>query len=175
MKLNACLVCGSTNIIELYPSDVDLEKLSFTYVKTPDSGKTFRTVECKECTHVFCFPLPNNLYKNYEDIIDEQYLKYTESIEISANKILPIIKKYKSSGIILDVGCATGQFLEEAKNFGYSVEGLELSRWSSDFVKRKGIRVYRERLKRLAKKFSGRYDVITLFGVIEHFENPVRK
>ena len=175
MKSSKCTVCGSTDTFELYPANVEIEKLSFTYVKTPCSGKIFRTVKCKKCTHVFCSPIPKNIYKNYEEVVDKQYLRYTESIKVSARKILPIIKKYRSSGIILDVGCATGEFLEEARNFGYSVEGLELSRWSSDFVKRKGIRVYRERLEQLARKISGRYDVITLFGVIEHFENPIEE
>ena len=66
MKLDICPVCGSKKTIELYPSTVDLKKLSFTYVKTPDSGKTFRSVKCKSCTHVFCHPLPKNIYKNYE-------------------------------------------------------------------------------------------------------------
>ncbi len=172
MKLDICLVCGSKNTFELYPSTVDLKKLSFTYVKTPDSGKTFRSVRCKNCTHVFCNPLPKNIYKNYEDVVDKQYLKYTDSIIESAKKILPIIKSYIKSGKMLDVGCATGEFLDKAREYGYEVEGLELSRWSSEIAEKKKIKIHRSLLNSLSKKFPNRYDVITLFGVIEHFENP---
>lgn len=172
MKLDICPICSSKNTIELYPSTIDLKKLSFTYVKTPDSGKTFRSVRCKNCTHVFCNPLPKNIYKNYEDVVDKQYLKYTESINESAKKILPIIKSQVNSGTMLDIGCATGEFLNKAREYGFDVEGLELSKWSSEIAKKKDIKIYRNLLSSLAKKIPNRYDVITLFGVIEHFENP---
>ncbi len=172
MKLDLCPICRSYETAQLYPSDIDLKKLSFTYVKTPDSGKTFRSVRCLNCSHVFCNPLTKNIYKNYEDVVDKKYLHYTESINESAKVILPIIKKYISKGKILDVGCATGEFLSVARDFGYTVEGLELSKWSSDIARSKKIKVYRGLLKSIASKNSKRYDVITLFGVIEHFEKP---
>lgn len=172
---SVCTVCGSKKTKILFPADIDPQKVSFTYVKTPYSGKTFRALRCLNCTHVFCSPLPKNLYKNYEDVVDEQYLRYVKSIELSSQVILPIIKNYISSGKVLDVGCATGEFLSVARKFGYDVEGLELSRWSSSIASKKGIKIFRERLNSLAKKFSDRYEVITLFGVIEHFENPLEE
>lgn len=175
MKIDMCPVCGSYETTQLYPSDIDLKKLSFTYVKTPDSGKTFRSVRCLNCSHVFCSPLPKNIYKNYEDVVDSQYLHYTISIRDSANIILPMIKKIIPTGKVLDVGCATGEFLSVAREFGYAVEGLELSRWSSKIAKNKKIKVYRMLLKTLASRYSERYDVVTLFGVVEHFENPKKE
>ncbi len=171
-KNDKCPVCYSENTQELYPSNIDLKKLSFTYVKTPNSGKTFRAVKCLECSHVFCSPLPKDMFKNYKDVIDQEYLNYLVSISISAAKILPHIKNYVSSGTILDVGCATGEFLSVSKKFGYKVEGLELSRWSSEIARKKGITIHRERLKELSKNSRRKYEVITLFGVIEHFELP---
>lgn len=170
-----CPVCGSHKISKLYPSDIDISKLSFTYVKTPYSSKTFRSVRCLYCTHVFCSPLPKNIYKNYLDVVDKEYLNYVESIKISAGIIIPQLQKYVSKGILLDVGCATGEFLDVAREFGYSVEGLELSKWSSEIARSKGIVIYRQRLKALAEKFPKKYDIITLFGVIEHFENPLEE
>lgn len=172
MKSDVCPICGSNKTRELYSENINLKKLSFTYVKTPDSGKTFRSVRCANCTHVFCSPFPKNIYKNYEDVVDNKYLQYTESIRESAKVILPMIKKYISKGKILDVGCATGEFLDAAREAGFKVEGLELSKWSSKIASSKGILVHRQVLKSLAAKNSNKYDVITLFGVIEHFENP---
>jgi len=168
-----CPICGSDRTGELYPSNVDIKKLSFTYVKTPESNRTFRSVRCLNCTHVFCSPLPPNLYKNYEDVVDREYLNYLVSITISSRLILPQIKQYVGKTVrLLDVGCATGEFLDVAKKFGYKVEGLELSRWSSRIAEKKGITVHKKLLKNLASQYPGRYDCITLFGVIEHFEKP---
>lgn len=175
LKPTNCPICNSENMLEIYPENIDFKKLSFTYVKTPNSNKTFRVMRCRNCTHVFCSPLPRNIYKSYEDVVDNEYLKYAKSLEISASLVLPTIKKYVKKGRMLDVGCATGVFLTVAKNFGYSVEGLELSRWSSEIARKKGIIVYRKRIKALASKFPNRYDVITMFGVIEHFENPIEE
>ncbi|PIP74307.1 MAG: hypothetical protein CO135_02515 [Candidatus Levybacteria bacterium CG_4_9_14_3_um_filter_35_16] len=172
MKFDICPICKSNDTIELYSSTVDVKKLSFTYVKTSDSGKTFRSVKCLNCSHVFCSPLPKNLYKNYEDVVDKKYLHYVESISESARIILPMIKRYIPKGKILDVGCATGEFLSVARDFGYTVEGLELSKWSSDITKSKKIKVHRCLLRSMVYKNEEKYDVITLFGVIEHFEKP---
>lgn len=172
LNKDICPVCGSKNTKELYPSNIDLSKLSFTYVKNFDSGKTFRAVKCISCTHVFCSPIPKDIYKNYEDVVDYQYLKYVSSIKESAKIILPQIKKIKKTGVILDVGCATGEFLLAAKAYGYKVEGLELSKWSSHIAREKNIKIYNQKLSDLARRNPGKYDIITLFGVIEHFEKP---
>ncbi|MCL4418583.1 class I SAM-dependent methyltransferase [Patescibacteria group bacterium] len=172
MKLSICVVCKSDKIIERYPSNIDLDRLTFTYTKTPDSNKTFRVVRCLNCTHVFCSPVQKNIYKNYKDVVDDEYLGYADSLKISSNLVLPIIKNYIPKGKILDVGCATGEFLQVARNFGYTAEGLELSKWSSEIARKKGLKIYRQSLKTLSKKFPKRYDIITLFGVIEHFEFP---
>jgi SAM-dependent methyltransferase len=170
-----CLVCDSKNAVELYPSDINLKKLSFTYEFSPESQKTFRVVRCADCTHVFCAPIPKNIYKNYEDVIDKEYLRHVKTRELSAKAVLTGIGKYAQGKKLLDVGCATGDFLKIAKDFGYVGEGLELSHWSSDIARKRGIKVYRETLKSLAKKAPQKYDVITLWGVIEHFERPAEE
>ncbi len=172
---DSCPVCKSREISQLYASDVDIRKLSFTYVKTPYSGKTFRSLRCSNCSHVFCSPIPKSMYKSYEDVVDDQYLRYTESIRMSSRIILALIKRFVPSGKILDVGCATGEFLRAAKKAGYTVEGIELSRWSSEIAEKAGITVHRKRLKFMPQKLTGKYDAITLFGVIEHFEHPAEE
>ncbi len=172
MKGNICPICGSKNIKQWYPANLDPKKLRFTYEFTQETGNTFCVVRCLNCTHVFCSPIPKNIYKNYKDVIDKEYLRHAQSRILSAKAVLRILSKLKSTGRLLDVGCATGDFLIVAKELGYTIEGLELSRWSSEIAKKKGIIVCKKSLKLLAKQFSKKYDVITLWGVIEHLENP---
>lgn len=171
-KPNTCPVCLSKDTFELYPANVDLKKLVFTYEFSPESQKTFQVIRCSNCSHVFCSAIPKNFYKNYEDVIDKEYLRHFHTRELSAQSVLNIIKFYAYSGRLLDVGCATGDFLNIAKNIGYIAEGLELSRWSAELARKKGIKVYSDRLKMLSQKFPGKYDIITMLGVIEHFQNP---
>lgn len=170
--LDRCPICKSQNTTELYPKNVDLRLLTFTYEFTPESQKTFRVVRCRNCTHVFCQPLPKDIYRNYEDVVDKEYLLHSQTRKLTSKSVLNIIKHYVPSGKLLDVGCATGDFLEMARNFGYLVEGLELSKWSSEIVKKKAIKVHKVLLKSLSSRFPRRFDAITMFGVIEHFQNP---
>lgn len=170
--LDKCPICKSKNTVELYPKNVNVKTLSFTYEFTPESQKTFRVVRCNKCTHVFCSPLPKNIYKNYVDVVDNEYLNHSYTRKLSAQSVLNILKRHVSSGRLLDIGCATGDFLTEAKNFGYSAEGMELSDWSAKLVKDKGIKVHKKLLKSLSNRFAESFDVATMWGVIEHFQNP---
>lgn len=174
-KTYPCPVCGSEKTKEWYPANIDLKDLSFTYEFKPGHQKTFRVVRCYNCTHAFCSPLPKNIYKYYKDVVDNEYLRHSQTNTLTARAVLKTIHQYMPSGNLLDVGCATGDFLNVAKKFGYSAEGLELSEWSSEIARKKGIHVYDKQLKLLTKKLSGRYDIITMWGVIEHFENPSKE
>src|SRR6266566_1810902 len=107
MKSDICPVCKSRNTVEWYAQDADVTKLSFNYVFTPESRKTLRVVRCRKCYHVFCSPLPKNIYRNYEDVVDEEYLRHRKTRELTAEAVLKVIKKYMLSGKLLDVGCAT--------------------------------------------------------------------
>ena len=72
----------------------------------------------------------------------------------------------------LDVGCAAGFFLAEAKRH-YDVQGVELSQWSSDYARRElGLNVVTGTLQSAALP-AEHFDVITLWDVIEHVADPV--
>lgn len=132
-------------------------------------------MRCLDCTHIYCSPIPKNIADNYKDVIDEEYLKHVTSRKLSAEAVLDVIQKRVKFGRLLDVGCATGDFLQIARARGFIAEGLELSGWSSEIAISHGFIVYREYLSNLAKKLPCQFDVITLMGVIEHFENPLQE
>jgi SAM-dependent methyltransferase len=75
-------------------------------------------------------------------------------------------------GRLLDVGCAAGFFLAEARAF-YEVQGVELSAWSSAYAReRLGLAVVTGPLSD-AKLPPAHFHVITLWDVIEHVPEPV--
>lgn len=79
-----------------------------------------------------------------------------------------------ASGLsLLDIGCSTGLFLNEARNAGFAVKGAELSPESAAFAQSHfGLDVHRGDW-RDAGYADVSFDVITLFDVIEHLADPL--
>ena len=82
------------------------------------------------------------------------------------------VGQYAAGRKLLDVGCATGDFLDAGRAAGFDVEGLELSTWSCAVARERGFTVHQQRLSELAVSAPAQYDVVSLIGVIEHFPEP---
>ncbi|MBI4895172.1 MAG: class I SAM-dependent methyltransferase [Candidatus Aenigmarchaeota archaeon] len=73
---------------------------------------------------------------------------------------------------ILDIGCGTGLFLDVMTKFGAVPDGLEISKPLAEYTaKRLGIKVFTEDFMGFSSDY--RYDVITMFDLIEHIKNPL--
>ncbi|MBS1227015.1 MAG: methyltransferase family protein [Proteobacteria bacterium] len=164
-----CPICGSADCHELYPDTLGDRLPDFDYDFSPSHRQSFRTVRCEHCGHGYSSPLPADLYANYVDVEDKEYMRNREQRRMTAVKVLSVIRRFKPGGALLDVGCATGDFLDVARE-SYDAEGLELSKWAADVASRTGAHIYRQRLSDMPE--NERYDVVTLWGVIEHFETP---
>jgi ubiquinone/menaquinone biosynthesis C-methylase UbiE len=157
----------------MYPAEITSKEVSFAYTFSPKHSRAFGVQRCLDCTHVFCSPIPDDMAANYADVVDEEYLKHQVSREVSGKASAQVIQKQVRSGKLLDVGCATGDFLMAAKGLGFQAEGLEPSHWSSEIARNRGLTVHRDFLETFADKHPHEYDVVTLWGVIEHFADPV--
>lgn len=83
-----------------------------------------------------------------------------------------LISKYKKGQTALDIGCGTGDFITLGKELGWNVEGIEISNKAREIAITK--------TKTIIKKDifdpyfdTKKYDVITLWHVLEHLENPL--
>ena len=168
-----CVVCGSPDLEERRPAEIEaLDDVSFSYSFSPQHSKTFRIVRCRRCTHQFCAPLPERLTERYRDVVDEEYLKHAESRRLAAQAMLARVARHASGRRLLDVGCATGDFLDAGRAAGWEVEGLELSAWSCAIARGRGLTVHQETLERFARQAVEPFDVVSLVGVIEHLPDP---
>ena len=164
-----CPICSSDNHCVLYPDTIGDKIPPFNYDFNPTHNLTYRVVKCKECGHAYSSPRPENLYLYYQDVVDTEYLKNQEQRIKTAKKVIARIRNFAKSGRLLDVGCATGDFISVAQKY-YEVEGLELSKWAVEIARKKGFNIHQCRLNEICQNFP--FDIITLWGVIEHFEFP---
>ena len=74
-------------------------------------------------------------------------------------------------GRLLDVGCGAGDFLAVAVAAGYEAEGIDVSEAAAEICREKGLKARSGDL--LEEDFDDRFDVITLWDVVEHLRDPI--
>lgn len=88
-------------------------------------------------------------------------------------KMIKIFIGPQRSVKLLEVGCATGEFLKACRrSFGWDVTGIEPNRRWSDALNREGYPVISSTLED-AEIPLGQFDVVSLFNVLEHLWDPV--
>lgn len=162
-----CCVCGSTDHEILFADELGDDLPSVNYDFSPHTRKTFQIVKCR-CGMIFTNPMPR-LGAAYTDNVDDVYLGSARQRQRTTEYSVLQLRKHAAGGKLLDVGCATGFFLDAAAKY-YSVEGVELSRWAADIASQRH-KVYRQPLSSM--QLNNEYDVLTMWGVIEHLEDPL--
>lgn len=72
---------------------------------------------------------------------------------------------------LLDLGCSIGLFMEVAQQNDFEVVGLELETEACEYARSAGLNVTAQTLAE-ADYPDNSFDVITLFGVLEHLQHP---
>ena len=89
-----------------------------------------------------------------------------------AADFLRIVGRYSRPGKILDVGCSVGFFLERARAEGWSTFGVEISNDTAELARERGLDVFTGTLEEAGLR-PGSFDVVTMWDVLEHVEDPV--
>ncbi|HCD38381.1 MAG TPA: hypothetical protein DEQ77_06625 [Candidatus Omnitrophica bacterium] len=98
----------------------------------------------------------------------KSYIDGMRSYNSIDTNIINIIHRYKEHGRLLDIGCAGGRFLLNARNAGFEVYGIEPNKKMADFaVTKLGLKVSCGKLSELNTQ-SGSFDIIHLSDVLEH-------
>lgn len=173
MRPAACPICESPRVELLRARDMAPDQqVSFSYTFSPEASKTLQVLVCRECTHGFCHPLPPNFAAGYKDVVDAEYLQHAPSRRYSYARILRDVQRRYGTGALVDIGCATGDLLAEARSLGFAPCGVEPSDWSAAIAQERGFDVFRGFLAEASTAMQSQFRYATLLGVIEHFEDP---
>lgn len=171
INIDKCPVCGSRNI-----------KFRLSTVDHFSSKDSFDIYSCSECGFHFTqnFPDENDITPYYEA---ESYISHSDTKKGLMNRIYHIVRRIMlkkkgemtievsglDKGTLLDIGCGTGYFLDQMKSLGWSVMGVE----KSDFARASVRNHFNIETESSLDKISGegRFDVITLWHVLEHLQN----
>ncbi len=148
-------------------------------------GRRVRTVACRGCGLVYLDPRldADALGAFYRDRI---YPEYRDTAGGFHERLLAASRKQAAetfdyfvhrAGVslrglrLLELGCGLGDFLDLARRAGADVLGVERDGPYADFAERHHrVPVVRSAIESLAP--AGPYDVIALFHVLEHVEDP---
>lgn len=147
--------------------------------------KGYMLFNCKKCHMVWDAYPPGNLDKQYNEnyFINKNpkggYANYFEGMSINrktfTDRLGRIEKRLGYKGKLLDIGCALGDCLLEAKKLGWKeVEGLEISNYAYNFARKRGLKITKGVL-RTSNYLSNSFDIVTMQDVIEHIDDPVRE
>ncbi len=163
-----CLICGSDKLLRFKANASDSESLSHVNI-----------VECKNCVFSWQYPISrtkdqsisyfesayagNGLPKSR--YFDENQKRKIAKFELNFVESLPVTKKR-----MMDIGAGAGIFAELAAQKGWSVTAVDPAIEPGRLKKNSRIKVIKGTISQIPK--GERFDIITLWDVIEHVTNP---
>ena len=160
-----CNLCG-----------LDNPRPMFTVTQGSQLGEGFQIVQCPGCSLIFMSPRPSQEYfeERYSGNYSAGYIDKKVSKQRRAHRIVRRITRYKKNGRFLDIGCSAGFVLEAARAKGFEVYGVEISPLAIRFAREELQLDIKEGYLETAEFPSAYFDVITLYHVIEHVDDPVK-
>ena len=138
------------------------------------SPKPFR---CDNCGFVFLYPLMTQEIEKefYEKKYRSEYHKqppeefWQTSLPEAKKRVARFSSLFSKDTQLLEIGCASGYFLFETKDYVKSVIGVELTKEYVEYAKSKGLNV-KESLDEVPDNSC---DLIVMFHILEHIDDPI--
>ena len=132
----------------------------------------YNIVCCRKCGLVYNNPRPVG---GEQSIYGEGHACYSLPPKRSTRKFrgyMRRVERFAKGGDLLDVGCATGEFLLAARSSGWCVVGLDVSEYATNYAREKhGLSVITGYVQD-ADLPPESFDVVTLWATIEHMRDP---
>ncbi len=158
----ACNQCENTDATPLFTkhgySLVSCTGCGLAYISNPPTAVELQRIYSIDANY-------------HADLLDPTSKAFARLNSV-ATKHIEVLKRNVSGGTLLDVGCSTGLFLDQARTAGFDVSGVEFSKESAAFARYHfGLSVQDGSVQDVAGKEAS-FDIITMFDVIEHVPDP---
>lgn len=159
-----CPICGQTGAQE--------------WLRGPDHfhgrHETYVLLRCPACSLVWTShpPKPAEMHLHYTDAYHKLISAAGDNSPIRWKERKAALSRFKQAGILLDLGCSSGSFLESLKSDPWKLFGIEMSAEGARAAeKRSNAQVFVGDI--LDAPFpSESFDAITCFDVLEHVYEP---
>ncbi|MCP4038615.1 MAG: class I SAM-dependent methyltransferase [bacterium] len=177
LEMPPCPVCDSTRA-EIYVAGEDELLQRDAIGQSRVHQRPGRVLRCVDCGHGYRALRPDaeSLASLYAEQDVETYLAEVPGRSRTAREHWALVKSLMSRGQLLDVGSASGLFLERANRAGWKATGIEPSAALCAHARaRVGecVDIVCGTLES-ADLEAARYDVVTLWDVLEHSPDPKR-
>ena len=174
MSAATCVVCHATDLAPHLKVKRDGGASLAADTKAYGSAPA-DIVRCSRCGHmqVEAFPPSQTLDAGYGEVADAVYLDEEEGQRATAARALDLIERHLGgSGALCDLGCWVGFLLAEARERGWSVQGVEPSEFAARFGReRLGLDIRTGTLA-TAELPGATFDCVVMGDVIEHLPDP---
>jgi len=153
-----CRVCGNTNH----------DRFTLKYSKD-----NWGVVECQDCSFYFIPPYYRKkiTYEQYKDESVTEAVRHGNNwVKIERHKLrYQLIRRYKPSGKLFDLGAGWGHFMLTGQMLGYDVYGIEISEQPYLYAKN-DLKLPVDHIDFFKMDESKKFDVITMWDVLEHID-----
>lgn len=160
MNETQCPICSSQDLLEINKLDNEITRYF-----------------CKGCTVAFVTPMTKR--EQREALYNKGY--YTTGImegyhNADLRPYFHMMRRHLPKSIaglkMLDIGCATGQYLKYSNEMGMCSEGIDISHYSISVCQERGLTAYCGTLQELSLP-KAKYDWIIARDIIEHVTDPL--
>jgi SAM-dependent methyltransferase len=134
---------------------------------------------CHACSHLFVFPRPDQLildefYQSgkYYDVAARQFERLQNEACFRVGLLSKIADHYDLAHRLLDVGCASGIFLQKAQQMGWSVSGSDRSAAIVSVAREKVVCQIHIGILEEMQIPGAPFEIVTAWEVLEHAIDP---
>lgn len=173
METVNCNLCGAD----------ETEVLFEGYDRLHGQPGRFPVRRCRSCGLIYLSPRPDRV--EIERYYPDDYAPYSRAIDDEpslwhrwnrryslAKRLRVVLSRVRQTGRVLDVGCATGNFLYALRRRGWEVYGVELNAQAATYAReRLGLPVFTGDLVD-AHFPDAWFNLVILWDVLEHLHDP---